>query len=81
MTAPDPNKIQQASYCTDISHHIQYLLGVADSVGYIILSRDLMKQIADSHAWINRKYQSYRADEERREEREKRRKARMKAAK
>jgi hypothetical protein len=40
-----------------------------------------MKQIADSHAWINRKYQSYRADEERREEREKRRKARMKAAK
>jgi hypothetical protein len=40
-----------------------------------------MKQVADSHAWINRKYQSYRADEERREEREKRRKAKLKAAK
>ena len=81
MTAPDPNKIQQASYCTDISHHIQYLLGVADSMGYIILSRDLMKQIADSHAYLNQKCQSYRADAERREEREKRRKARVKAAK
>jgi DNA-binding helix-hairpin-helix protein with protein kinase domain len=81
MTNPDPNKIQQASYCTDISHHIQYLMGVADSVGYIILSRDLMKQIADSHAWLNRKYEGYRADEKRREEIEKRRKAKIKAAK
>ena len=81
MTTSDPNKIQQTSCYMDISHHIQYLLGVADSVGYIILSRDLMKQIADSHAWLNRKYEGYRADEERRNELEKRRKAKLKESK
>lgn len=81
MTAPEPNKIHQASYCTDISHRIQYLMGVADSVGYIVLSRDLMRQIADSHAYLSQKCQSYREDAERREEREKRRKAKIKAAK
>ena len=78
MKDKDPNKIQQVCCYRDTSHHLQYLVGVADSVGYVILSADLMKQIADAHSWLNHKYDGYRADEERRTKLEERRKAKMK---
>jgi len=81
MTTSDPNKIQQVSSYMDTSHHIRYLSGVADSVGYVILSKDLMNEIASSYSYLNRKYESYRADEERREELEKKRKAKLKESK
>ena len=81
MTTSDPNKIQQRDFESNISHQIRYLTGVADSVGYVILSAELMKQVADSHAWLERRYDSYRAEERHRKEMEKKRKARMKATK
>ena len=81
MTATDSNKIQQTSSYMTVSHHIRYLLGVADSVGYVILSKDLMNEIASSYSYLDRKCDGYRADEERRAELEKRRKAKLKESK
>jgi len=81
MTTSDPNKIQQSSCYMNTSHHLRYLLGVADSVGYVILSADLMNEIASEYSFLDRKCEGYRADEERRNELEKKRKAKLKESK
>jgi len=75
MTKQDPNKIQERNDELRMRDQMQYLLGVADSVGYVIISSDLMQKIAYSYSWIDRQNDSYRADEKRRIELEKKRKA------
>lgn len=75
MTKQDPNKIQERNNELRMQDQMQYLLGVADSVGYVIIGSDLMQKIAYSYSWIDRQNDSYRADEKRRIELEKKRKA------
>jgi hypothetical protein len=75
MTKQDPNKIQERNDELRMRDQMQYLLGVADSVGYVIISSELMQKIAYSYSWIDRQNDSYRADEKRRIELEKKRKS------
>jgi hypothetical protein len=65
MTAPDPNKIQRyrdGKYELEL----QYLKGVADSVGYVILDADLMNRIASAYCDQHLELNWYRKEEQRR---------------